>query len=279
MSTSPQDVLHQPTPTNRRSLLSSSLAAEKIQQQHQQQQQQRAFFNINEIVEDNNNMMDDHPEPELLASSVGKEFDGRIIPSSSTISLLSLNQQEIYHSPKSLNQSLSSTTTNININGSTYHPSFLTRKNSMASYSNLQRLQPYQKLTSPPPPQQQQQQHDYIHSNGIPIQSLPPDSPNLDPVSLNGSPSRFWLSSQTPPASNNNSYKNHYTKTYYINTTGVSTSPVLNPVQTPIEEPPMTPLFLNSRTDYFTRVNRLSEAEEEEEEENDDEEVREFNGH
>ncbi|KAL6453116.1 hypothetical protein SBY92_000464 [Candida maltosa Xu316] len=176
-------------------------------------------------------MMDDHPEPELLASSVGKEFDGRIIPSSSTISLLSLNQQEI------------------------------SRKNSMASYSNLQRLQPYQKLTSPPPPQQQQQQHDYIHSNGIPIQSLPPDSPNLDPVSLNGSPSRFWLSSQTPPAS------------------GVSTSPVLNPVQTPIEEPPMTPLFLNSRTDYFTRVNRLSEAEEEEEEENDDEEVREFNGH
>ncbi|ODQ83198.1 hypothetical protein BABINDRAFT_159638 [Babjeviella inositovora NRRL Y-12698] len=34
---------------------------------------------------------DDHPEPELLASSVGKEINGRLVPSSSAISLLSLN--------------------------------------------------------------------------------------------------------------------------------------------------------------------------------------------
>ena len=41
---------------------------------------------------DENQHYVDHPEPELLATSVGKEVDGRLIPSSSTISLLSLNQ-------------------------------------------------------------------------------------------------------------------------------------------------------------------------------------------
>ena len=43
-------------------------------------------------VGDENQHYVDHPEPELLATSVGKEVDGRLIPSSSTISLLSLNQ-------------------------------------------------------------------------------------------------------------------------------------------------------------------------------------------
>ena len=37
---------------------------------------------------DENQHYVDHPEPELLATSVGKEVDGRLIPSSSTISLL-----------------------------------------------------------------------------------------------------------------------------------------------------------------------------------------------
>jgi hypothetical protein len=243
--TTPQDILPQ-----RRSLLSSSLAAEK---------RQRAFFNINEVIEDENFI--EHPEPELLASSVG--VDGRMIPSTSTISLLSLNQQhqqaqqqqqtiqqshDFYQSPKSLNGS-----------------SYLIRKNSMASYSNLQRLQPYQKLTSPPAPP------DYIHSsttnsininhhNGIPI----PDSPNLDPVSLGGSPSRFWLSSQTPPISTNNSFKSRPTVAVHGNG---NCSPVLHPVQTPIEELPMTPLLLNSRNDYFARVGRVSEGEEEDDDE------------
>ena len=113
---------------------------------------------------------------------------------------------------------------------------------------------------------------DYIHSsngininnanhvNGIPI----PDSPNLDPVSLGGSPSRFWLSSQTPPISTNNSFKSRPTVALHNNG---SSSPVLYPVQTPIEELPMTPLFLNSKTDYFSRVARVSEGEEEDDDE------------
>ena len=107
----------------RRSLLSKGLAGENsttatsISQQHQQQQQQQQtetfphhqhhvqkyqsmsqehpILCINEVIseEDANNLQYiEHPEPQLLASSVGKDLDGKLIPSSSTISLLSLNQ-------------------------------------------------------------------------------------------------------------------------------------------------------------------------------------------
>ena len=169
---------------------------------------------------DENQHYVDHPEPELLATSVGKEVDGRLIPSSSTISLLSLNQ-----SPSLRN----STTT------------------SYTNLQHLQRMQPYhnQKVTTSPA----DYTHSFSTSRFIPIQQQPPpDSPNLAPISLGSSPSRFWLSS--PPKSMNR----------------IGDEPVIRPVQTPLEEPPMTPLYLNrpnvTRSDYFSRVSTVSEEEE-----------------
>lgn len=46
----------------------------------------------------------------------------------------------------------------------------------------------------------------------------------------------------------------------------IGDEPVIRPVQTPLEEPPMTPLYLNrpnvTRSDYFSRVSTVSEEEE-----------------
>ncbi|CCG25515.1 hypothetical protein CORT_0C01380 [Candida orthopsilosis Co 90-125] len=125
-----------------------------------------------------------------------------------------------------------------------------------------------------------------------------PNSPNLDPVSLGGSPSRFWLSSQTPPSSSANilktganqqaSFQSHHSKPQYIVHKAGSgamykavkgdDSPVLNPVQTPIEDPPMTPLFLSNtnsakHVDYFNHYHpNHSDLKEEESEEGEGEE-------
>lgn len=323
----------------RRSLLSSSLAGEKnftlssttqllLQQQqsdpstkylHQKHNSDYHMLCINEVLDEekaSNTQYLDHPEPQLLASSVGKDLDGKLIPSSSTISLLSLNQDVSlkYNEQQQLTASVPKNTRT-------------------TSYSNLQRLQPYQRANTTSPPAQQQQQQ--LPSLSLPdsagfqtltitsnnaaanttnsvLLSTPgtiPNSPNLDPVSLGGSPSRFWLSSQTPPSSSTttNVMKNrsnsqtlilsllqqlllHSQPQYIVHRTGSGTgtiykatrgddSPVLNPVQTPIEDPPMTPLFLSSvggvkHVDYFSHYHannselREEALEEEEEEEN-----------
>ncbi|KAK6460457.1 hypothetical protein DFJ63DRAFT_337828 [Scheffersomyces coipomensis] len=268
------------------------------------------------------NYTDEHPEPELLATSVGKEIDGTLLPSSSTISLLSLNynhdqsqQAPIHHhqpQPQQQQQYLYNQKSPKVLQQSTFQqqpplqqPTSIDRKNSFSNiisrgsltHLNQQRLQPYQRLTSPPPPPPPASSAssnpttsnvthyypEYILSHStttaqtIPTKNnLPsnpndmvmevPESPYLDATSVGGSPSRFWLSSQTPPNGQRTLNRNHMYQpqhptyiplTNVNNTTQVSSSipinsttnggdsPTLDPVQTPLEDPPMTPLYLN----------------------------------
>lgn len=261
-----------------KSLLTKSLAQEDrggmsiSPQQHAKQ---------TSILEGDAKLTDDHPEPELLATSVGKDIDGRLIPSSSTISLLSLNA----------NGNLSSAATQYSgfphfIDRKNSHGSGLVLRNSLTHLSH-QRLHPYHKLTSLT---SQNQEMACAHTQSIPLirnagsMLLTPDSPNLDPVSLGGSPSRFWLASQTPPKSLSGSYNKRSCTlqlsqlhsnpastvpgTSSSGATSINTSrpplrafrgddsPTLNPVQTPLEDLPMTPLYLNSEADlYFVYSN------------------------
>lgn len=265
---------------------------------------------------------DEHPEPELLASSVGKEIGGRLVPSSSTISLLSLNDhQDMDTAFSTVKTSYQMTSPKFNQfpsentplphaqHGFVQHtqpqlgmiPPFMDRKNSfsnmmlmMSSRNSIthQRLQPYQKFTSPPPTNSAPVsppmiQLEYYHSLTIPIsinKLVVPDSPNLDPTSLGGSPSKFWLSSQTPPRSvagslsrNSRLYfqqqhqpqqqpqqlqypdvqhsvrpmhislADNYTLTNSVSPRRGMDSPTLEPVQTPSEDLPMTPLYLGTQ--------------------------------
>lgn len=286
-----------------KSLLSKSLAGE----QYQPAQLQPML--MDELTR---NLTDEHPEPELLATSVGKDSDGRLIPLSSTISLLSLSNNTTGGAPTLLELVLFVKQQQPQLQLQQLQAAqppvapVMDRKNShnnMRSRNSLthlhqQRLQPYQKLTLPTPPA-----HSEFTTFATP-QSIPvprqqgimtPDSPNLDPTSVGGSPSRFWLSSQTPPRSLLNSFsksrthmfphthglhgahaahsahgshghQQHAYSTVVGSTHAVSgainiatsggDSPVLNPVQTPLEECPMTPLFLNGGGDnYFVLTN------------------------
>lgn len=240
---------------------------------------------------------DEHPEPELLASSVGKEIDGRLIPSSSTISLLSLNSymnNELGTSPKAATVSMMSpkaVQTGFSVNNPQFFNQQLAYKDRKGSLTNIKsrnslthlnqkRLQTYHTLSSPSP----MQSTDIQFLSNSTIQSIPinpkgavniPDSPSLDPTSLGGSPSRFWLSSQTPPTSIASSLKRNsrsqlyqlqqiqHTQPLFIPndnnyTTSIrkkgDTSPLLIPVQTPLGDTPMTPLFLNSNNHNSNQV-------------------------
>lgn len=306
----------QETLYSHKSLLSKLLAGEKYQLAQPLQ-----TFTIDELT---HNLTDDHPEPELLATSVGKDSDGRLIPLSSTISLLSLSNNTGSVSTNYLDFPMHKQ--------AAPHPlqpvqPVMDRKN---SYNNIrlrnsithlhqQRLQPYQKLTLPTVGNQAEfstltspQTIPMARNQGF----MTPDLPNLDPTSIGGLPSRFWLSSQTPPRSLLNSLSksrthmfpltqlhqqapqppqtaptaqllgsvgslNSTSKAIDISKTG-SDSPVLNPVQTPLEDFPMTPLFLNSGGDhYFVLTNgqsnqpntnyQLNEFDETEEKNSDDE--------
>ncbi|RLV87767.1 hypothetical protein JA9_002295 [Meyerozyma sp. JA9] len=253
----------------RKSLLSSSLAGESGHPQASQS------LNIDSAM-----LTDEHPEPELLASSVGKEMDGRIIPSSSTISLLSLNQdpegsnQQVGVSAPQPNSNRVSPQVFQNAQMQPIKPAPITSRNSVTRL-NQHRFQTYRS----PPPTANATLHSQLagQAAAIPIREVVPDSPMLDPTSIGGSPSRFWLSSQTPPRSLAGSYKN---KSYQLQMSqmhgtvggrepiyvakGGGSSPILYPVQTPSEDPPMTPLYLNG-DDYFAQV-RIPEQEEMEEE-------------
>lgn len=304
----------------RKSLLSSSLAGESPR--YENEDGSRSLANMRdgaahgvEIPSRGHLLVDEHPEPELLASSVGKEVDGIIVPLSSTISLLSLNnqslnaQQDDYEAP----QGQSSMPTQIQYFGQagqmhpigapvinhpqTIHIDRKTPYNNLGSLSSRtslaqlssRRYQPYHKFCSPSVGHPVAQQ-EVFYSQAIPIDGKHmriPESPNLNPTSLGGSPSRFWLTNQTPPRFMNdanthsgsqnlhiNSVQNHpqssaYNFSYHRNddrkhsnmensrnyTLTPSSShikidsdisPVLNPVQTPLEDPPMTPLRLNA---------------------------------
>lgn len=313
-----------------KSLLSSSLAGEKYAAQPPDIQK----FVMEQLSK---NLTDEHPEPELLATSVGKDSDGRLIPSSSTISLLSLSNNaasvatnflEFAPGPKQPPAGVQAPMPPVMDRKNSYNN--MRSRNSLTHLSQ-QRLQPYQKLTSPTVGSSAE--FTSISSpRNIPMARnqgfMTPDSPSLDPTSVGGSPSRFWLSSQTPPRSLLNSLNKSRTQIYplsklhnhphapvqavqtgqvqmplpqapnvdsthavskaiSINTAG-GDSPVLNPVQTPLEEFPMTPLFLNGGgNNYFVFTNGVNardyqlggfdgideteqEQEEEEEEEGDD---------
>ncbi|ODV79403.1 uncharacterized protein CANTADRAFT_22146 [Suhomyces tanzawaensis NRRL Y-17324] len=328
----------------KKSLLSSSLASERAAYGYAQNRNyhppSKAHFSLDggdrpspANIDIQKHYTDDHPEPELLASSVGKDINGRLIPSSSTISLLSLNNLQndldstLIGSTKD-SQTLSKLQQHFQLFQTqpviNQPQAFVDRKNSYSAipsrnsitHLNQIRLQPYQRFTSPPPagphmqqisPQTSQESH-HSTSQSIPINStykgniIVPDSPNLDPTSLGGSPSRFWLSSQTPPRSMSNSLTRNSRSYLYqtqnnqnpnqtvlqpqIQTQTPSTqgqdhanikksmyislqpnaenfnytttivpldsaghdSPNLVPVQTPLEDPPMTPLYLNKLT-------------------------------
>lgn len=250
----------------RKSLLSSSLAGENVHPQASQP------LNIDSAM-----LTDEHPEPELLALSVGKEIDGRIIPSSSTISLLSLNQdlegsnQPVVVSAPQQNSNRVLPQVFQNAQMQPFKPAPITSRNSVTRLNQHS----FQTYRLPPPPS-----NATLHSQlagqtpaAIPIREVVPDSPMLDPTSIGGLPSRFWLSSQTPPRSLAGSYKN---KSYQLQmlqmhgtmaarepmyvAKGGGSSPILYPVQTPSEDPPMTPLYLNG-DDYFAL--RIPEKEEE----------------
>lgn len=251
---------------------------------------------------------DEHPEPLFLATSVGHE-EGRFLPSSSTISLLSLSNNVNNNSSSNMaantnpgasnnSNNLTSTTGNLpsyielHFVASKLIPQTFTTASIErgSSFSNLrsrnsfnlsgqQRLQPYQKLTSSAIPSGAEftsltsPEHIPLKRNFSSL--FIPTSPSLDPTSVANSPSGFWLNSRTPPQQLNITLKGkglgtssgtNYVKTAVPASLGTqepplslhlvsrhiniqrsgSDSPILNPVQTPLEDTPMTPLYLNS---------------------------------
>lgn len=250
----------------RPSLLSTSLANQKqaqVQAQLQTQTQTQTQSQTQTQITHQESQYD-HPEPELLATSVGKDSNGQLIPSSSNISLFLLNQSQQYQSPQPqyyFHSNLSSY-----VPGQTPDDKHKPKRHNSYNSLNQRRFESY-RLTSPPihssksPSPVIPQEHFSSMIASIPINAKNiaiPDSPNLDPTSLTNSPSRFWLSSQTPPKSINNSYKRlpvlpeqaiYDPRLEPVTKSNVS--PILNPVQTPNGDP-MTPLYLNSDvTNYF----------------------------
>lgn len=290
ISTPPEPPGDQHTPVaSTKSLLSKSLAGDRTRQPIPQAQ--HTFF-MGDLADPG-----EHPEPSLLATSVGKDPDGRLIPSSSTISLLSLsNNGTNFNSASTYNSAYTNSAYNANAAPHNTHAAFNADSKGVAygqmnpervnSFTNLksrnsvthlsqQRFKSYQRLASPTVPLAAEFAN-FLSPQAIPIgrNQVVPDSPNLDPTSVTGSPSRFWLSSQTPPKSLANSLTktrshlgmgalqmtspDHTRPTHSdvhaiaIAKTG-SDSPILNPVQTPQEDLPMTPLYLSSETGgYFT---------------------------
>lgn len=298
---------------NKPSLLSTSLANQRLMDQ--QNMIDSNLPGVSSVMEEEEDYSD-HPEPELLATSV----DGKLIPSSSSISLFSLNQSQQY-SPKIQSQTFSQLTpvqqspqqsqqsqqsqsqqsqqsivsqlasqTALSTQPQTQSQQYtspqlvqgeLRRGRNSVSSLNQKRYENY-RLTSPPI-------QDPVVAIPINNKNLNvPDSPNLDPTSLTGSPSRFWLSSQTPPKLLNNSYKrlsglseyqknqlNHQLSNLQLQQIqsvqpmripkDVRDSPILNP-QTPNEDQPMTPLYLNNNyltSNYFTKDAHIDEEDEE----------------
>lgn len=242
--------------------------------------QDRRLFYVEDLEQD---ISPDHPEPSLLATSVGNDHDGRLIPSSSTISLLSLNNNmnsgQFYTSHMEHSTGNKGPVVGFN-NTNPERVNSYTNLRSRNSITHLgqQRLQPYHKMTSPivPPVGEFTSISSPKNIPWSKNQMITPDSPNLHPTSIGESPSRFWLNAQTPPnslamakAKNKfigngglgltplhpiNNERQPFPHT--INITKGGDSPTLNPVQTPVEDMPMTPLYLSSEGGYFVSTNK-----------------------
>lgn len=194
---------------------------------------------------------DDHPEPQLLALLVGKDLDGRMIPSSSTILLLLLLHQ--IDAPK--------VTRGFNAPPAATPIDRILSRHLLTHFKRLPQSQ-----TQPPllPPLQAPPGAAYASATPMPIARAPavPDLPSLDPTLLGGLPLRFWLLLQTPPRSLAGSFnplqpmvipeRSNYTAAPHKKLAAGDASPTLNPVLTPVEETPMTPLYLSQhREEYF----------------------------
>lgn len=152
--------------------------------------------------------------PELLATSVGNEIGGNLIPSSSNISLLSLNS-DAPHSPgptsidgwhsnvqRTLNQQRYPTGA-----FTTQHTSSNRSPTPLSGPTFAQQKSPTQKIARTGLVQQLAVQSP---TSGSPSQ-LPPkgaDSPSFGPVSASGSPSCYYLTDLSPPSSQPSSYVN-----------------------------------------------------------------------
>ncbi|KAI0462488.1 hypothetical protein LJB42_003982 [Komagataella kurtzmanii] len=180
------------------------------------------------------NNTDEHPSPPLLASSVGKDVEGRLVPSSSTISLLSLN---IHNQQNNSNDSTSSAVVDDEeeqvVKAIRLPPQHL-RANS-SNHLMLQRHQHYTAVPTHGPAITLVQ-----HGSGSTVRT--PDSPGLMPVSVVGSPSKMWL--QTPPLGLQVQQQS------VIQHIG-SESPNLDPVGGSL--PNMTPLALSTLKDRAER--------------------------
>lgn len=183
---------------------------------------------------------DDHPEPEFRPQSCGKDADGRLIPL--TLSILLLNLNDIPRSPSMM-----------------MLPQPSDRKN---SFAHQQRKHHYRTVYLPP--------------TDNPVLPIPvPDSPSLDPTLLGGLPPLRLLLSLLVSNSAMESplpallvvpgfhlVVPQRQPMYIRSTPKPATLPVLFPVQTPLEEPPITPLTLThlgpTWTSYFDDVMELA---------------------
>lgn len=190
-------------------------------------------------------LTDDHPEPTLEPMSDHKEFAGHMIPSTSNISLLLLNHQtdekltKLQQMPSMSMGVLLGThapwTSMVSLGSRMGHPttSLLHRDGSM-----LENESPFVPMRS--------------------SQLSPPSSPSLDATLVAGSPLRLWLLSHAPPIRTNPirrllNLSQRPQLALSLSAVSVLTlsrrgmpSPTLDPVQTPLEELPMTPLNLSS---------------------------------
>lgn len=188
---------------------------------------------------------DDHPEPELLATSAG-DHSGGLIPLLSTISLLEL----------SLDAEVPKTTpgdyrTGGVLGATTPHrvPSaaLLLTWGARAVPRQLQRVPSMTPIGARPVVSRRLSTQAMAPGSGTAAAGAEPDLPNLDPTLVTGSPLRMWLNPQTPPPMAlgvNPGRLQPAVQPIFISNSGDKSPPLL-PVNTPHEAPPMTPLLLN----------------------------------
>lgn len=190
-------------------------------------------------------LTDEHPEPILEPVSDHKEFTGHMIPSTSNISLLLLNHQADEKLSKLQQMPSMSMTVLLGTHAPWTSMVSLGSRTGHAASTLLHREGSMLENDSPAFPMRSSQ-------------LSPPSSPYLDATLVAGSPLRLWLLSHAPPIRANPirrllNLSQRPQLALSLSAVSVLTlsrrgmpSPTLDPVQTPIEEPPMTPLNLSS---------------------------------